>query len=334
MTPVCRPGAVRVCRVDMIICRFCVLFIVITAASTAADLKLGFVGTDVSHVIHFSRILNDDSDPEHVPGARIVAAYRSSSPDIESSRSRVDGFVRELTGKYHVELAPDIPSLCAKVDGVLIESGDGRVHLEQARQVIAAHKPFFIDKPLAATLEDAREIARLARDAGVVWFSSSGLRFGEIATKMQAADALGVDVWGPGPTEEHHHLELAWYAIHPIEMLFTLMGPGVESVARFTSGDAAQGSDEIVGRWKDGRIGTVRTIRPTGPYGAVVVRPKGVTQSPDKVPYSYAPLVQQIVAFFREGKPPVPNAVTLEIYSFLDAAQRSKEHGGAVTTLR
>ena len=48
--------------------------------------------------------------------------------------------------------------------------------------MIAAHKPLFIDKPLAATLEDAREIARLAKAAGVPWFSSSSLRFGAIGT--------------------------------------------------------------------------------------------------------------------------------------------------------
>src|SRR5260370_10364234 len=148
----------------------------------AADLKLGIVGTDVSHVIHFSRILNDALDPEHVPGARIVAAYKSGSPDIESSRTRVDGFARDLVGTYGVEMVADIHSLCSKVDGVLIESGDGRVHLTQARQVIAARKPLFIDKPLASTLEDAREIAHMAREAGVPWFSSSGQRFAAIST--------------------------------------------------------------------------------------------------------------------------------------------------------
>jgi hypothetical protein len=300
----------------------------------AADLRLGIIGTDVSHVIHFSRILNDASDPEHLPGARIVAAYRSSSPDIESSRSRVDGFTRELVEKYKVELMPDIPSLCAKVDGVLIESGDGRVHLAQAKQVIAAGKPVWIDKPLAATLEDAREIARLAKQAGVVWFSSSALRFGELATKLKFADATAVDVWGPGPVEEHHYLELGWYGIHPIETLYALLGPGCKEVSRMTSGTPQEGSDVIVGRWADGRLGTVRTLRPHGGYGAVVFRPKSVVQSPADVPFSYAPLVKQIVTFFQTGRVPVPNEVTLEIYAFMDAAQRSKEHGGAATRLR
>ena len=51
-------------------------------------------------------------------------------------------------------------------------------------------------------------------------------RFGEIGTTMKFADATGVDVWGPGPMEEHHHLDLSWYAIHPVETLYTLMGTG------------------------------------------------------------------------------------------------------------
>ena len=41
-----------------------------------------------------------------------------------------------------------------------------------------------------------------------------------------------VITWGPGPLEEHHQLDLSWYAIHPIEMLYTLMGPGCEEVSR------------------------------------------------------------------------------------------------------
>ncbi len=32
--------------------------------------------------------------------------------------------------------------------------------------------------------------------------------------------------------------------------------------------------------------------------------------------------------FFETGKPPVPNDETLEIFAFMDAAQRSKEEGG------
>ncbi len=300
----------------------------------AADLRLGIVGTDISHVIHFTRILNTPSDPDHIPGARVVAAYKGGSPDIVSSRTRVEGYADQLQKTYGVEIVPTIAALCARVDAILLESGDGRIHLEQAKQVIAAGKPLFIDKPLASTLEDAREIARLAKEAGVPWFSSSTLRFGDLATTMKTPDAIGIDVWGPGPMEEHHHLDLSWYAIHAIELLYTLMGTGCQEVTRFAAGDFDKGSDVIVGRWKNGRIGTVRTLRPTGGYGVVVFRPGKSMRSPENATISYVPLVKEIVAFFESGKPPVPNEETLELFAFLDAAQRSKSADGKPQRLR
>jgi len=298
--------------------------------AAGAGLRLGYVGTDTSHVIAFTKALNDESAPDHVPGARIVAAYKGGSKDIKESYTRVDKFAEELKTKWKIEFTPDIASLCRKVDAVLIESVDGRAHLEQAKAVIAAGKPMFIDKPLASTLEDARMIAKLAKDAGVPWFSSSSLRYGEIATTMKYPDTLGVMTWGPGPIEEHHQLELAWYAIHPIELLFALMGTGVEEVSR-TSTD---GADEVVGRWRGGRIGSVRALRPYGGYGALVFRSKEVSQSNPKAAAGYRPLLVEIVKFFETKQPPVSNEETLEIFAFIDAAQRSKAAGGAPIKLR
>src|SRR6202167_3812100 len=297
----------------------------------AVTLRLGIIGTDTSHVTAFTQILNDESSPDHVPGGQVVAAYKGGSPDIESSAARVDKFADELRTKWRVRFFTTIPEMCRAVDAVLLESVDGRVHLAQARAVIAAHKPLFIDKPLASTLEDAREIARLATAAGVPWFSASSLRFGEIAETMKFADATGVETWGPGPLEPHHQLDLSWYAIHPIELLYSLMGPGCEEVSRTFSPDA----DVIVGRWKDGRIGTVRALRPYGDFGAVVFRPKQlVVQSRPHATDSYRPLLVEVMKFFESGQPPVSNQETLEIFAFMDAAQRSKDEGGKPMRLR
>ncbi|MCL5742605.1 MAG: Gfo/Idh/MocA family oxidoreductase [Acidobacteria bacterium] len=307
------------------------MFLLLASCAAGAELRLGIIGTDTSHVIAFTKLLNDTASPDRIPGARVVAAYKGGSKDLESSYTRVEKYAAELSRKWNVELVGDIPTLCGKVDAILLESVDGRVHLEQAKPVIAAHKPLFIDKPLAATLEDAREIARLAAEAGVPWFSASSLRFGEIGTTMKFADATGAITWGPGPLEEHHHLDLAWYAIHPIEMLYTLLGPGCEEVSRTYTPDA----DVLVGRWKDGRTGIVRALRPYGRYGAVVFRPKQVVQSnPDADAVGYKALLTEVVRFFETRKPPVPNAETLEIFAFMDAAQRSKAEGGRPVRLR
>ncbi len=309
------------------------LILLAALGASAADFRLGVIGTDTSHVPAFTKLLNEDPGaPDHVAGARVVAAYKGGSKDIESSITRVDQYAEDIRTKWGVEIVADIPALLAKVDGVLLSSVDGRVHLEQARPVIAARKPLFIDKPLAATLEDAREIARLAKEAGVTWFSSSSLRYGAIGAAMKFPDATGAATWGPGPFEPHHYLDLSWYAIHPVEVLYTLLGPGCETVSRTSGPDA----DLVVGRWKDGRIGTVRAIRPYSDYGAVVFRAKEVVESHPKAAEAadYRPLVMEIVKFFQTGKPPVANDETLEMFAFMDAAQRSKEQGGRPVALR
>lgn len=309
------------------------ILVAIVAASwcvSAADIRVGIIGTDTSHVPAFTKLLNGDpSDPAHIAGARVVAAYKGGSPDLPESANRVENFAKEIAEKYGVEIVPDIKTLLTKVDAVLIESVDGRPHLEQARPVIAAKKPFFVDKPLSSTYEDAKEIARLAKAAGVPFFSASSLRWSPMATAKKEG-VTGATTWGPGPVEAHHKLELSWYAIHPIETLFTIMGPGCETVTRAS----AENEDLITCRWKDGRMGSVRTLRPYGDYGAVITRGRTSEVIHPKSAGDYRPLVVEIVKFFQTGKPPVSPEETLEIFAFMDAAQRSKEQGGRPVKLQ
>jgi hypothetical protein len=307
----------------------CVLALAMTAM--AADLRLGIVGTDTSHVPAFTSILNDTSSPHHVPGARVVAAYKGGT-SLPASANRVEKFAEQLKSRWGIEIVPDIATLCSKVDGILLESVDGRIHLQEVKQIVAAKKPMFIDKPLAVTLEDAREIARVAAAAGVPWWSSSSLRYGDIARQMKYADAHSVILWGHCPLEPLWPLDLAWYAIHPIEQVYALMGTGCEEVTRVSVRDV----EILIGRWKDGRTGTVYALQPGpgGASGAVVYRPKQVHQSDPKMNGGEGGLLREIVKFFQTGKPPVSNEETLEIFAFMDAAQRSKAAGGAPMKLR
>jgi predicted dehydrogenase len=251
---------------------------------------------------------------------------KNGSPDVESSRTRVDNYAEEIRTKYGVEIVADIATLLQKVDAVLLENVDGRKHLEAAKLIIAAKKPFFVDKPLASTLADAKEIARLAAAAKVPWFSSSSLRFSEFVAELKSKDNIGAVAWSPGPFEEHHALDLTWYGIHAVETLYTVMGgPGCLEVTRM----ATEAMDEIACRWKDGRIGTARVMRPKANYGAVVFRSNGASvATPSDGRVSYGSLVREIVRFFQTGQPPVQPEETLEMMAFMDAAQRSKAEGG------
>ena len=85
-------------------------------------IRPGIIGLDTSHVVAFTRVLNDPTRPDHIPGARVTAAFRGGSYDLEASRSRIDGFTRELTETFGVELCDSIELLCSQVDVVMLES--------------------------------------------------------------------------------------------------------------------------------------------------------------------------------------------------------------------
>ncbi len=294
---------------------------------SAAELRLGLIGLDTSHVTAFTDVLNDPKHKDHVPGARVVAAFKGGSADIPSSINRVEEYTTTLREKHGVKIYDTIAEVCAAVDAVLIESVDGRPHLEQARQVIAAKKPLYLDKPVAGTLRDALEIYRLAEAAGVPIFSSSSLRFAKSSQAVRNGSigrVLSAETTSPSHLEPHHP-DLYWYGVHGCESLFTVMGTGCESVERRTTAD---GKIEVVGRWKGGRTGT---FRESNAYAGKAVGEKG--EAAVGAFDGYAPLVVEIVKFFQTKKAPVSPAETMELFAFMEAADESKRQGGKSVTL-
>ena len=286
--------------------------------------RIGMIGLDTSHVVAFTEVLNN---PANNYGCKVVAGYPGGSPDIESSAGRVKGYTNQLRDKFGVEIVDSIEVLCQKVDGVLLESVDGRPHLAQVRPVLAAKKPVFIDKPVAGNLADALEIFRLAKENNVPCWSSSSLRFSPGIIGMRNNEAvgpvLGCDAFSPCSLEPHHP-DLYWYGIHGVEILYTIMGPGCVAVQR-TQTDKYE---FVVGTWKDARVGTFRGLKAgKEDYGALVYGTKGIARSGG---YSgYKDLVEEIVKFFKTGQVPVPPEETLELCAFMSAADESKAKNGA-----
>jgi hypothetical protein len=242
------------------------------------------------------------------------------------SYERLAGFIREVRD-HGVELVDSIDALLQRVDAVMLESVDGRPHLEQIKPVLAARKPVFVDKPVAGSLAESVALFDLAREAGVPCFSSSSLRFSPGIWQMrehpEVGDVLGCDAYGPCPLEVHHP-DLFWYGIHGIEALFTIMGPGCQTVSRLRS----SGTELVVGLWSGDRIGTFRGIRDgASDYGANVFGTRGIRASGNYA--GYQPLAVEIAKFFRTGRPPVSVDETLEIYAFMEAADASKRAGGS-----
>src|SRR5438093_13104325 len=95
------------------------------SATIASELRVGIIGCDTSHVPEFTEILNDPQAKGHVAGAKVIAAFKGGSKDIESSWSRVEGYTKTLREKYGVRIYESIEELCLNVDAVLLEVVDG-----------------------------------------------------------------------------------------------------------------------------------------------------------------------------------------------------------------
>lgn len=311
--------------------RFAILAIALAllavANSPAQQIRAGIIGLDTSHVVAFATTLNKDPQAPEIMGARVVAAYPKGSPDIESSVKRVPEYTEKLKA-LGVEIVPSIAALMDKVDVVFIETNDGRPHLEQLRPCLAAHKPVFIDKPIAGTLVDAIKIFDEAKKAGVPVFSSSSLRFGKLTQTVRGGSigkVKSAETFSPASLEKTHP-DLFWYGIHGVESLFTAMGTGCQSVKRGTTPD---GKIEVIGTWEGGRTGTYRESKG---YGGKAIGDKGESEIGKYDGYDV--LLFEIVKFFRTGIAPVTPDETLEIYAFMEAADESKRRNGAEVTLK
>lgn len=295
-------------------------------AKPADGKRVGIIGLDTSHSIAFTKALNAAQPDPVYDGYKVTAAYPYGSKDIESSTKRIPGYIEEVK-KLDVKITSSIQELLAETDVILLETNDGRLHLEQALEVFKAGKRMFIDKPVAGSLSDTIAIYKAAEKYKIPVFSASSLRYIKGLENVDKAKVLGADTYSPA-TLEKTHPDFFWYGVHGVETLYTVMGTGCKSVTRVSTPD----TDIVVGIWGDGRTGTFRGTR-TGKhdYGGTVF-----TEDGNKIlgPYAgYEPLLVDIIKYFKTGEMPVTPQETIEIFAFMEAADESKRQGGKSVTL-
>ena len=294
--------------------------------------RLGIIGTDTSHVRAFKDALIAPNAPALLKQFQITAAFPGGTPDLPASWDRVNMFAEYLE-EHGVTLYSTIEEMLPHVDGILLTSVDGRPHLEQARPVIAAGLPLYIDKPMAGSLADVITIFRLAEENNVPIFSSSALRFEAETLRMRnenpLGNILGATTWGPsGSNPAAKQPDLFWYGIHGIESLFTLMGTGVQTVSRTQT----QSAEVVVGVWDGGRIGTFRgLITGNRPFGGFVFAERGT--GPAGSWGGYGLLIETFCNFFMTGEAPIDPQETIELFAFMEGADISRDLGGVPVSI-
>lgn len=288
----------------------------------AADLKVGIVGLSV-HSAAFSQILNDPNKKKDLVGCRITALYHPpGNPDVDFTKDQLDKFEKDIVA-MGVKMVGSMDEMIAMVDVVMIETNDGRPHLDEVMPAFKAGKPVFIDKPVAASLKGVLEIYEKAEEYKVPIFTSSALRYVEGIEDINKGEVLSASTFSPASLEKSH-TDLFWYGIHGVELLYSVMGAGCSEVMQVQHTPA---EDLVVGYWDDGRVGIFRGIRKgKGGFGGTVFTENDILTLGTFT--GYRSLVVKIVEFFLTRKAPVPVAETLEIYAFMEAAQESKKRGG------
>lgn len=309
-------------------------------AQDAKPVRVGVLGLDNYQAVAYTQLFNNPKATGDLSGLRVVAAHASpASDDIEESKINLPKWKEQIV-KFDVKLVDSVEELLRQCDAVMIMSLDGRKHREQAAAVLKAGKRLYIGRPLAARWDDAVAIVRLAEETKTPCWTSSQHRFSPgfigMRNHPEVGKVLGCDVYGGCPVHPSH-ADLYWHALHGIETLYVIMGPGCVTV-RCTSTPFAE---VITGTWEDGRVGTFRGIKKGAlKYSATVFGDKGVSVAgvyghgvPTKgiVPLNdkymgYEGIAIEMAKFFKGGPAPVSLAETLEIFAFMEAAHQSKQN--------
>jgi myo-inositol 2-dehydrogenase / D-chiro-inositol 1-dehydrogenase len=109
--------------------------------------------------------------------AEIYGVYDTSETSV---RANQEAFERQLPG-HHLKVYDTLTEACndPAVDGLIICSPN-YTHLSVVREAVKSGKHILLEKPMATTLEDAIEIARLAKDYGAVFQIGLQYRFKSI----------------------------------------------------------------------------------------------------------------------------------------------------------
>jgi virulence factor len=290
-------------------------------------IKLGMLDFDTSHSVEFTKRLNHKAigRDQWVEGAKVVVGCPGTSEVSPEVISKYRSEVEQLG----VRIVAKAEDMIGQVDGMLIESQGGGVHLERARPFLEAGIPCFIDKPFACDVADARQLVALSKKKDAPIFSASSLRFApEVVSFLEGGrhgKLIGAVTYGQASLHPKNP-GFFHYGIHAVETLYTLMGHGCKRVQCMHE----IGADVVSGQWQEGRIASIRGIRAgaTG-FGFLAFTERGIFPVQISFQFIYRELLKKVVEFFEKKQAPVEAGVMVEIVAFIEAALKSENNHGA-----
>ena len=236
-------------------------------------------------------------------GYTVSGCFAPNDPDAKS-----------WSTKHNVALFTDAEELNKATDFYCILAPSApETHLDLSRRILPFGKTTYIDKTFAPDLATAHLIFELADQHRTKIQTSSALRYTDVQQKL---NEVGKDklrhmiAWGSGSSFKE-------YAIHPVEMVVSCMGPDCTSLMRRGAGEYSQ----LLLNFSNERtaVANVYTAGHT-PFAAAIT----TTQSTQYIPVNNATLFTNMAAaildFFDRNEPQVDRSQTLTIRKILDAA--------------
>lgn len=206
---------------------------------------------------------------------------------------------------------------------MVLAPSNPEVHLELCKRIIPFGKPTYVDKTFAPNLAIAREIFALADQHSTALQTSSSLRYTNVQDEVAKAAPSKVNhmiAWGGGGSFDE-------YAIHPIELLISVMGPEVTGLMRRGMPESSQ----LLVEFSGGRTGVVNVFPKTNTsFAANFTTDKATRHVEVDVSKIFANNQAAILDFFAAGKPTVDRRESLAIMWLLDAARNPRALEGFV----
>ena len=176
-------------------------------------------------------------------------------------------------------------------------------------------KPVYVDKTFSPDLQTGVRMFELAEKYKTPMYSSSALRFTKELSeypndKVNGAALEFVAARGPGRFEN--------YAVHQLEMIVKLMGPGVKRLKSLSTANAKS----LAFEYKDGRRASMLQMKDT-PFQISMQLKNGDGVSVGECSDFFPRFINAMLDFFKTGEAPVHKEETLEIMALMDAGNKA-----------
>ncbi len=190
-------------------------------------------------------------------------------------------------------------------------------HVELCQQVFPFGKPTYVDKTFAPDLHTARRIFALADTNRVPMQTTSALRYTEAQVYVEEVGRRQVRhmvTWGGGRS-------FGEYAIHPLELAVSCMGPGVQRVMRRGAGKQSQ----LLLDYTGGRTAVVNVYTGSStPFAATVTTTTATRHFQVDSGRIFLNTADAILDLFESGKPAIDRKESLIIRRILDVAGQKR----------